>query len=151
MEEPGEAYWSLVEPFWDSVDIYEGPGRFLKDFTAVPARSGHLLAAHWCQSEVINGGFDQFFYNSTGVLAPEAAAGFEAVGMRNLGEVIQRAMSLFGPEFARDRDLRQEWLENQAAEASPFAELDDEFYDLIVVEQGGWDQAADRYALGETG
>jgi Domain of unknown function (DUF4375) len=26
-----------------------------------------------CQSEVCNGGFDQFFYNGTGVLAPEAA------------------------------------------------------------------------------
>jgi hypothetical protein len=72
MGKAGEAYWALVEPYWDGVDIYEGPGRFLDDFKAVPARSAHLLAAHWCQSEVINGGFDQFFYNSTGVLAPDS-------------------------------------------------------------------------------
>jgi hypothetical protein len=71
--------------------------------------------------------------------------------MRNLGKVVRRAISVFGPEFPRDRDLRQEWLENQAAEASPFDELDDEFYDLIDDEEDGWDQAADRYALGQTG
>ncbi|WP_369973953.1 DUF4375 domain-containing protein [Polaromonas sp. SP1] len=35
--------------------------------------SRHLFAVHWCQSEICNGGFMQFFANSTGVLAPEVA------------------------------------------------------------------------------
>ncbi|WP_164468170.1 DMP19 family protein [Caulobacter vibrioides] len=48
---------------------------FLAGFSAVPTPSKHLLATHWLQSEVHNGGFSQFFSNSTGVLAPEAVAG----------------------------------------------------------------------------
>ena len=72
---PGELYWSLVEPISDKIEIYEGPEEFACAFAGVPRPAGLLFAAHFCQSEVCNGGFDQFFSNSTGVLAPEAIEG----------------------------------------------------------------------------
>ena len=69
---PPDSYWRLLEPIWDSVSIYDGPKTFLRQYRRLPRAVGHLFAAHWCQSEICNGGFHQFFGNSTGVLAPEA-------------------------------------------------------------------------------
>jgi hypothetical protein len=69
------SYWDLVEPVWDEINIYDGPDVFLETFQKVPLKIGYLYAVHFCQSEVCNGGFGQFFFNSTGVLAPEAVRG----------------------------------------------------------------------------
>lgn len=89
------------------MSIYDGPEAFLRRFTEIPEHSGHLLAAHWCSSEVYNGGFHQFFCNDTGVLAPEAVAGFEAVGMPRTAAVVAEAMARVGDPYPRDRERRQ--------------------------------------------
>jgi hypothetical protein len=93
------SYWSLVEPVWDAISIYDGPEEFLAQFGAANAVSRTLFAAHWCQSEVQNGGLHQFFHNSTGVLAPEAAAAFDALEMPKTADVVRSAISWFGLEF----------------------------------------------------
>lgn len=76
------SYWRLVEPIWDTVSIYHGPKAFLEQFEAAPEASRTLFAAHWCQSEIDNGGLYQFFCNSTGVLALEAAEAFRCWACR---------------------------------------------------------------------
>ena len=40
-----------------------------------------LVVAFWCDREVINGGFQQLFWNSTGVVVPEAPAAYRALGL----------------------------------------------------------------------
>src|SRR5690242_11902875 len=92
---PGAIYWAAVQPVWKLISIYDGPAAFCRQFTSVPREVGHLFAAHWCQSEVCNGGFHQFFLNPSGVLAPEAAAGFAAIGMTGCQAVILEAMGQF--------------------------------------------------------
>lgn len=145
------AYWKLVQPVWDSISIYDGPQEFLAQFDAANAVSRTLFAAHWCQSEVNNGGLHQFFHNSTGVLAPEAAAAFEALQMPETAGVIRSAIDWFGPTFPRDRERRMEALDKyvtgHADNIGPFAELDDRFFDLIAEENGGFEAAADRFSL----
>jgi hypothetical protein len=108
----GKLYWTAVEPIWKKVSIYDGPEKFLKQFKAVTPAQGHLLAAHWCLSEVFNGGFDQFFFNSTGVLAPESAAGFEFLGLKEPADLVRRAMSWLGTEYPRDRAKRQDLMDS---------------------------------------
>jgi hypothetical protein len=66
--EPGEMYWTMIEPHWKRVTIYEGATPFLRDYAHTPEAARNLLSAHWCQSEVCNGGLHQFFINPTGVL-----------------------------------------------------------------------------------
>ena len=75
-------YFDLIEPIWEQVSIYDGEAVFLRQFGAIAERQKHVLAAHWCQSEVCNGGFLQFFHNSTGVLCPEAVTGFSESACR---------------------------------------------------------------------
>jgi hypothetical protein len=104
---PKLTYWQVVEPYWDDVSIYDGPEIFLRDFARVPRENGNLLATHWLCSEVHNGGFDQFFSNSTGVLAPEALEGFRTLGLDDAVLAVTRAMSVFGDPYPRDQDERE--------------------------------------------
>ncbi len=152
---PGQLYWSLVDPIWDAISIYDGAEIFLKQFQASPPASRTLFAAHWCQSEVRNGGLHQFFGNSTGVLAPEAVSAFESIGMPKTAAVVAEAMAWFGPAYPRDREVREDLLgsyENEDPdEWNPFEALDDRFFELIESENGGFVAAADRYAKDHCG
>ena len=147
-----EGYWEHVEPFWETVSIYDGPEEFLLHFTEVPEHAAHLFALHWCASEICNGGFRQFFFNSTGVLAPEAVAGFRAIGMERTAVVVAAAMASFGEPYPRDREERQDALDalepGDAGDGGdgPFSDLDSQFYDLLGSENGGMEKAAERYA-----
>jgi hypothetical protein len=71
----------MIKPHWKRVTIYEGGDPFLREYARTPEAARNLLTAHWCQSEVCNGGPHLFFFNPTGVLAPEAAIGYEAIGL----------------------------------------------------------------------
>lgn len=100
------SYWDAIEPYWKRVDIYSGGQTFLRDFRTLPEPIGHLLAGHWCQSEASNGGLIQFFANHTGVLAPEARAGFVAVGADDLAAALGSSMRFFGTRYLRGHDSR---------------------------------------------
>jgi hypothetical protein len=110
----------------------------------VQPRSALRYAAHFCQSEVCNGGFWQFFSNSTGVLSPEAVLGFRAIGQDGVATVVQAAIDEFGLPYPRDRTLRT--LRFARSTPNDFDVLDRRFYALIGVEGGGFQTAADNYA-----
>ena len=143
-----DSYWELVEPYWEAVDIYGDPDEFLATYSLVPRPNALLLAAHWCQSEVCNGGFHQFFTNSTGVLAPEALEGFETIGRSDLAKLLREAMAYFGPSFPRDQESRCVALEklqgDRREDWDPFFGNDNAFYECLARET--FETAADRYA-----
>jgi hypothetical protein len=93
---------------------------------------GAVFAANFCQSEVCNGGLHQFFSNPTGVLAPEAVAAFRAMGLPEVAQVVEDAMSYFGSPYPRDAEERQARLAavpgKSRAEWDPFYNLDTRFY-----------------------
>jgi Domain of unknown function (DUF4375) len=88
-----------LDSIWDVINIYDGPEAFLATFNQVSREAGLLFAANFCQSEVCNGGFRQFFFNSTGVLAPEAVDGFAAIGQVQVGNLLEQAMALLGAPY----------------------------------------------------
>jgi hypothetical protein len=148
--QPGDRYGSLVKPVWGSISIYDGPETFLRQFRAVRPEVGHLFAAHWCQSEVRNGGLHQFFSNSTGVLAPEALEGFRAMGLSEWADILAEAMRFFGSPYPRQQSDRLERLAGQRGrrreEWDPFDRLDDRFFEWLHAEPYRWERAADAYA-----
>jgi hypothetical protein len=148
-------YWDLVEPIWDSVSIYKGADNFLRQFGAAPVASRTLFAAHWTQSEVLNGGFGQYFSNSTGILAPEAVDAFRQLGMPQTAEALERAMAFFGSPYPRERSEREEAIEaafeSFGDDFDPFREADDAFFDFIEQEAGGFEAAANAYAAANAG
>lgn len=147
---PGELAWRIIEPVWNTISIYDGHQIFCEQFAKVQPEVGHLFAVWWCHSEVCNGGFHQFFGNPTGVLAPEAAAGFHAVGLIDCEELVKEAMRFFGQTFPRDHEQRYQQLPRgpgkPRAEWDPFCNLDKRFYQLLDWKLRIFERAIDDYA-----
>jgi hypothetical protein len=170
MTAPIQSYWASIELMWEQINIYEGEATFLISIQPLPRPVVLLYAAHFCQSEVCNGGFFQFFWNSTGILCAEAIEGFRLIGMPQLASVVEAAAALLGPTYQRDRRLRwnamldatglekktveeifqKESKQYQAYEKATMTlgwrDLNNQFYQLIESENGGFQSASDRYA-----
>jgi Domain of unknown function (DUF4375) len=134
-------YWKIVAPFWDLINISDGPEAFRSTYDSAPRISGLMFAAHFCQSELCNGGFRQLLSNSTGVLAPEAVEGFRQIGQPQVAAVVESAMELLGPAYPRGRNEREERLSHLPKGALDV--LDEKFFSLIESEAGGFEKAAD--------
>lgn len=88
-----------------------------------------LLDVWTLEGEVNNGGFDQYFFNSSGDRARQALAGLELIGARRAAGVLLRAMDLFGPAGpSPSREAR--WSQTDrwtAADREALGRLDTEF------------------------
>lgn len=136
-------YWTLVEPVWLPLNRSwdDGPDEFVRLFRAIRTEIGHLYAGHWCQSEVCNGGLHQFFFNTTGLVAPEAVDGFRAIGATMWAEVLAEAMEMFGSPYPRVREVRLQFLPMHQPRRHSLSRLDDRFY-----EWDDWKTVANIYA-----
>lgn len=147
------SYWFLVEPIWlrlnESWD--GGPELFLSVFREVDPAAGHLYAAHWCQSEVCNGGLLQFFWNTAGLLCPEAIAGFRAIGLGDLANTVKEAASFFGEPYPRERAARRAFLSpdagSYASGKNAFEPMDERFYEALGTAPNRWELAANAFAV----
>lgn len=163
------SYWDFIEPYWDVFDIYNDASGFELSIRGAPRAAVLVYAAHFCHSEVHNGGFLQFFWNNTGVLAPEAIEGYDVIGMPTLASLLNEAASTLGSPYPRDRGDRWDKLlvasgraprelkkifrqqPNQylafaeATKTLPFDSLDRQFWQAAKVENGGFQEAATLY------
>jgi len=142
---PGEVGdWSLIERVWLRLNRTrdESGKKFVRRFRAIRPEVGHLYAAHWCHAEVCNGGLHQFFSNTTGLLAPEAVAGFRAIGLPELAEIMAEAMRFFGTPYPRARGDREQLLASRPGRCrkqwDPFQRLDKRFYEWSDHETSNW-------------
>ena len=98
----------------------------------------------------MNGGLGQFFSNSTGVLAPEAAEAFEELGMPNCARILRLSMQFFGECYPRDRSEREQAFAAFHSEfgdyAIPLREMEYAMATEIEEENGGFWNAANTYS-----
>ena len=80
------------------------------------------------ETEVNNGGFNQFFLNSAGDRASATAAALRSIGAERMASIVDRATSSFPDGPPADRSVRQSLLEEIDPDAVLFEELDQEFY-----------------------
>lgn len=144
---PGTLYVSRLAKVWDAIDFCGSEHDFLEQFASADVVDRNLFAAHWCQAEVLNGGFSQYFRNSTGMMAPEALHAFQEIGLRAWENSLQSAMAFFGPAYPRDRIKRLAALPpaNATSIPSPFATMDAEFNSPCQSDPDFWRKAADAY------
>jgi hypothetical protein len=81
------------------------------------------------EAEVNNGGFSQFYYNSSGDIAVDVPGALRAIGADQTASIVDRANALFGPDGpSADSDARQERLEDLEESAEDdFEALDQAF------------------------
>ena len=170
MAQKESSYWDAIEPIWDVVNFYGDEETYLASIANLDRRLVLLYAAHWAYSEISNGGFTQFFWNSTGAVGPEAMEGYRLIGMPQIAALIERVFGFLGFPYPRDRVLRQRALfsasgcdeaelkklwqnprlsldEMIATPESPlnWNALNREFFKLMDAENGGFEVAANRY------
>jgi hypothetical protein len=142
-----DVYFQAIEPHFERVTIYDGPQVFLRELQATPERARHLLTAHWCVSEVSNGGLQQFFAGAAGVMGPEAAAGLRALGLEDSAAILDKAMARLGKAYPRETARRNQVLKRlSAGKRSPFHDLDEPFLQTLQARTGGFDAVAAAYA-----
>lgn len=117
----------IVEPMWWSVDIYNGYEKYESDLSKFTLPQRYIFAIAWFEAEVSNGGIDQFYDNSTGIVWKDALEGFRAIGCEEVAKIIEDSAKRMGgiPSF----DRKERW--NQLEKFDPdFDDLTSRFYDL---------------------
>jgi uncharacterized protein DUF4375 len=84
-----EPYWEILEPFFAGIDTGGSPETYGEAIRQVPRPVVLMYATHMCLAEVHNGGLLQFFWKSTGIVAPETIQGFVAMGMPKLASLVK--------------------------------------------------------------
>jgi len=87
----------------------------------------HYLTLCWLDAEVSNGGFSQFYFNSSGELAPYAVRAASAVGAPELAGIIQKANAMFG-EKGPDPDRNKRMDQLSKVDLKALGELDTQYY-----------------------
>jgi hypothetical protein len=84
------------------------------------------------EAEVSNGGFNQYFWNSSGEFAKDAVAGFDLIGTPALGRLMERAIAIYKEDADKAKKFKDRGsLEafSESYEGNRLNALDREFYD----------------------
>ena len=95
-----------------------------EDMSALSEAERIFYITQTLEMEVNNGGFSQFFYNSSGNFSNELVGAFTAIGANETAAICQKAISAFGRDIPVDRDEREEMLD----------ELESDEFDKILEE-----------------
>jgi hypothetical protein len=90
----------------------------------------HLLCVWAAAGEVGNGGFDQFFFNTSGDWSADTPAAFRALGATTLAGIVQDAMGVFpGGRPEAELEARRAQMDSLPPSAAlRLSQLDEEFY-----------------------
>jgi len=129
-------YRDPLTAIWDE-QPYADDEEFTEWFLGLTKVQQILFPTYWLDVEVCNGGFHQYFTNSTAHHAPEAIIGFRELGLNDIADIAQHAVAIFGETFPRKRNDREEFLAafvgDDESEWNPFYKLDDAFYQALKI------------------
>lgn len=97
----------------------------LRDSTALSAQERRLVAIGGLRTEVNNGGFHQYFFNSAGDLVDVARDAARSSGASELADLVERSLTILNVLNVEERDERLDALDS--IEPERFEELDEEF------------------------
>ena len=80
------------------------------------------------EAEVNNGGFDQYFFNSSGNWAKYTFVALTNIGASHTAALFRRALAVFPEMPSADRKIRWEQLDS-LGDPAIFSQLDREFYE----------------------
>ena len=120
-------YFVIIEPVFLSVSIYDGPVRYEEDLARFSNEQRLILACHWYLSEVNNGGHDQFYYNSTGIVWKDTVKAFAAISAGEAVAIVEESIRRLGGDPSLDREERQEQVDQMNPQ---FDDLDNELFRL---------------------
>lgn len=91
-----------------------------------------VYATWWVEAEVNNGGFNQFYFNSSGRFAGMAEKGFRLMGAERFADLMAEANKVYSENKERLEAFDDGTLESfsESYNDNPLNELDEKFYTL---------------------
>ena len=123
IEDETESILKIQEILWKKTNLFN-------DFENLNETEKTFLYVEILEAEINNGGFDQYFFNSSGDYAHETLEGLKKIGAFKTAKLIEEAYKYF-PEnpVPKDTEERREILENIDSQTSEkWTELEDKFY-----------------------
>ena len=101
------------------------------DMNALSAPERVFYITQTLEQEVNNGGFDQFFINSSGNFANELVAAFTEIGAHRTAAICKKALDALGGTVPVNREEREKMLDETITDevTKIISECDDAFYD----------------------
>lgn len=121
----------LIEALWFSVNIDEGIEEYKKGLKNFTEPQKYVFAVMWYFGEVNNGGHDQFFFNSTGIVWKDALYGLKAINCLEAENILTEALDRVGGNPPFDREERIKKMEKYNA---VFDDLDNAFYRINIIQ-----------------
>jgi len=115
----------IIRPVACTANIYDGPAEYERSLRPFSQAQRLVFAQQWYDAEVNNGGHDQFYGNSTGIVWRDALEAYKAIGALGIADILQQSADRLGGSPSLDRGERQQ----QMSELAPnFNDLDKRFY-----------------------
>jgi Domain of unknown function (DUF4375) len=111
-----------VDP-WSEYERLSG-----EELSSLTPAERRFLSIGVLRTEVNNGGFHQYLFNSAGDSAPDAADAAQMAGAHDLAALVRQAVGRLDVAEPRDRRARQNALDD--LEPDSFEDLDEAFYAL---------------------
>lgn len=129
----------LLSQLFSKLDGFAEPGAIQRQLDALPASYRTVVLLSIFTGEIVNGGMEQFFSNSSGAYAPNVAAELRALGQTAAADAVARGMALFPAPYPIATNARR--LMSDDARNSQLDALTD------VVDVGAIHQAAVAFAV----
>ena len=134
--------YEVIDPVWWTADIYEDERRYNETLAGFSREQRYVFAVAWHLAEVNNGGHEQFYSNSTGIVWKDALAGYREIGLAAAASLLEESAARMGGNPSLDRETRQRQLDSLEPD---FEDLDRRFYELQ--EKVKFDDAMMKYIV----
>ncbi|MCR9249177.1 MAG: DMP19 family protein [bacterium] len=124
IEDPADAAVEIAGLVWDKV-----PGG--EDLTVLKDFERDILYLDLLEGQVLNGGFDQYFFNSSGEFAHETLATLQNRGLPYFADLLEKAIKLFPVlPIPKNTMIRRDAMEEVSEKVEEqWDNLDDLFYE----------------------
>jgi len=117
-------FTQVIDSIHEELDAIGGGG-YPVDLIAEPRRV--VFTVYWFESEINNGGFDQWYLNLSGSTACDAPEALRTLGFESIAGLVERANMVFPNQPPRDRTLRLSQMDD-------ISESDSELWDTLSTE-----------------
>ena len=97
----------LLSQLFSKLDGFAQPGAIQRQLNALPAPHRTVVLLSIFSGEIVNGGMEQFFSNSSGAYAPNVAAELRALGQTAAADAVARGMALFPAPYPIETNARR--------------------------------------------
>lgn len=129
----------LIEKVWSNISSKLSRD-YKKEYESVLklSKSEQAIYIIWnLEGEINNGGFNQYYLNSSGQFADLAPAALKLIHANKFAELVNKANNIYKKEYKNITKHQDGTLEgfSKSYVDNPLNELDDEFYDLYKTEK----------------